>query len=266
MDLTMSRDGVLAVDRAFELTAVGTNSQPDRIERHQIELWDVQRRTVTNTFPGQAPLCFSTNGRWFACQGSNPGTIQFRDMQRNGTWTSKGGFEISPDPNEFAFSPDGRFLASCGIETVLWETATGGRLATVVSVRRDLEPPIRTVVFTADSQWLIGGGLGGDIQVWNTATRQRNGRFHAHLMEITHLAVSPDGKTLASGGQVGRIILWRLEPPDPRLGSGLVIRKLLTLSEHHAAISDLRFSPKGDVLCSSDADGVVRLWRATPPP
>jgi WD40 repeat protein len=258
-----SRDGMLAAARLFD-TARPEEAVP------RIEFWDVRRRAITNSFTGQAPICFSPDGHWFASQGTNSGTIpklgtiQFRDMKTGDTRMSQGGFELSPDQNEFAFSPDGRFLATSGIETVLWETATGRRVATVVSAKRDMEEPIRTVAFTADSRWLIGAGTTGEIQVWEVATRQRVCRIHAHLTEITHLAISPDGKTLATGGELGLIKLWRLEPPDGHFSSRWAIRELLTLSEHHAAIVNLQFSPNGNVLGSSDADGVVRLWRADP--
>jgi hypothetical protein len=40
------------------------------------------------------------------------------------------------------FSSDGRWLASTGVELVLWETASGQREVTLVSALRDLVHPI----------------------------------------------------------------------------------------------------------------------------
>lgn len=81
---------------------------------------------------------------------------------------------------------------------------------------------------------------------------------------LVRLAVSPDGKTLASGSNTGEIKLWRLEPPDVRFRTRWEIRELLTLAEGSEGILDLQFcrTSDGEILGSSDAGGVVRLWRA----
>jgi len=263
------RYSYLAFSPRAEILAAGrvySGPQPVADRSPIIQFWDIRRRIITNSFPGQAPMCFSRDGRWFACQGLLDGTIQFLDMRNGRIWTSQGGFKTSPDRNKFAFSPDGRLLASTGIETVLWETETGNRVATIVHATRDHEEPIASVAFTPDSRWLIGGGTSGEIQIWDVVTGERNGRFHAHLATIRCLTISPDGKTLATGSGAGLIKLWRLEPPDERFNTSWASRELLTLAEHQAAIVSLQFSPKGDILGSSDAAGVVRLWRADPAP
>ncbi len=186
------------------------------------------------------------------------------------TWTSQGGFEVSPDKKQFAFSPDGRWLVSTGLGLVLWETASGRRLATLVSALRDQEEPLHTVVFTPDGRWLIAGGLDTKIHVWDLAAagRQRVGTFTGHLGSLVRLAVSPDGKTLGSGSSTGKIKLWRLEPPDGRFKTRWEIRELLTLAEGSEGILDLQFcrTSDGEILASSDAGGVVHLWRADAAP
>jgi len=272
LDIPPDNGGFRCADLAFSpraeiLTTARVYPRPQPVPDRPpiIRFWNVRHRIITNSLPGQAPMCFSQDGRWFACQATNRGTIQFLDLRNGRTWTSRGGFQPSPDRNKFAFSPDGHLLASSGFETVLWETKTGNRVVTIVSAGR--EEPIDSVAFTPDSRWLIGAGSSGEIQIWDVITGERNGRFHAHLAGITSLTISPDGKTLASGSGAGLIKLWRLEPPDERFNTSWAIRELLTLTEHQAGIVSLRFSPpKGDILGSSDADGVVRLWRADPAP
>ena len=37
-------------------------------------------------------------------------------------------------------------------------------------------------------------------------------------------------------------------------------KRLTTLSDHAARITDLRFSPSGNLLLSSSLDGTIRLW------
>lgn len=68
---------------------------------------------------------------------------------------------------------------------------------------------------------------------------------------VYSLALSPDSRILASGGENGAIWLW-----------DLASRRLLApaLSGHAVAVHGLAFSPDGALLASSDAGGVIRLW------
>jgi WD40 repeat protein len=76
----------------------------------------------------------------------------------------------------------------------------------------------------------------------------------AHPEGVNSLALSPDGKILASGGQDGTIRLWDMSGKpigqsfDP-LPNGSKI-----------ALYSLAFSPDGKTIVSSGADGTIRLW------
>ncbi|NER48687.1 MAG: Hsp70 family protein [Symploca sp. SIO1A3] len=68
--------------------------------------------------------------------------------------------------------------------------------------------------------------------------------------EVTSVAISPDGATLASGGRDKTIRLWNL----------LTGQFLHLLTSHNDAISDLAISPDGKLLASSSQDKTIRLW------
>jgi WD40 repeat protein len=70
-----------------------------------------------------------------------------------------------------------------------------------------------------------------------------------HASAVTALAISADGKLLASGDQDGEVRLW-----DARSGAALA-----TLREHRARISALAFAPDGSLLASADLSGRVHL-------
>jgi len=77
-------------------------------------------------------------------------------------------------------------------------------------------------------------------------------RRHWDVADV--VAVSPDGRLLASGGNDFRVILW-----DVAGG-----RKLQDKTGHKWVAADLAFSPDGRVLASGSAatDKTLRLWEA----
>jgi len=92
--------------------------------------------------------------------------------------------------------------------------------------------------------------------LWERATRQI-APLYGHERDVRALAVSPDGRTLASGDEVGIVRLW-----DVRTGSAVGV-----LEGHALSISRLVFSADGSLLASaadtdSHSQSEVLLWEA----
>jgi eukaryotic-like serine/threonine-protein kinase len=69
---------------------------------------------------------------------------------------------------------------------------------------------------------------------------------------VTTVAFSPDGQTLASGGDDRLIGLWRASTGE----------LLQTLYGHSSSIWGVAFSPDGRLIASAGADRTVRIWNA----
>ena len=74
--------------------------------------------------------------------------------------------------------------------------------------------------------------------------------FTEHVGAINTIAVSPDGRTMASAGEDKSILLWDL-------GSGRRVKKM---TGHQGVIYSLDFSQDGSILMSGSADCTVRAW------
>ena len=74
--------------------------------------------------------------------------------------------------------------------------------------------------------------------------------FIGHQGTLSTLAISPDGKYLASAGEDLAINLWDL-------GSGKRIKKM---TGHTASVYSLAFSAESSMLVSGGADWTVRCW------
>src|SRR5438270_9120582 len=75
-------------------------------------------------------------------------------------------------------------------------------------------------------------------------------QIEAHRADIFALALSPDGRLLASACKDKTVGLW-----DPRTGE-----KVRILKGHTADVLRVAFAPDGKHLASASADGTIRIW------
>jgi WD40 repeat protein/serine/threonine protein kinase len=158
-----------------------------------------------------------------------------------------------------ALSPDGRTAV-----TVATSTGAGsGRQLRVwdldpLSVRAswDCEAGGRAVVMTPDGRRLLVGCGDHAIREWDLATGTLRRTLTEHSSEVLALAVSADGRLLASGSAAtfgvgsGMLLLWDLE-------AGTVLSRL---DGHTRAVSSLSFTADGSHLVSGSHDRTLRVW------
>ena len=91
---------------------------------------------------------------------------------------------------------------------------------------------------------------GFEWQMLNSMADRSIQTLQAHVKPVVGIALSSDGKMLASGSADSTIILW-----DTDSGS-----KIATLTGHRGQVTSLDFDPTGKQLVSGSTDRTVKLW------
>lgn len=118
-------------------------------------------------------------------------------------------------PIDKAFSPDGRFLVTQGVNSVC-EVATGKQVAALPNNY------MRAAAFSRDGRFLATTVSQGVIPVWETATWTKRTEFKGHGDETTALAFTPKGQLL-SGSADTTVLAWRMWPP--RVADSITLEK-----------------------------------------
>jgi RNA polymerase sigma factor (sigma-70 family) len=182
------------------------------------------RPLLLTTLPERAPeirwletgRCLSPDGRWLVLPGGE---------SRLRRWDLVTGKEAAPllggtrSAYQITWSPDGRLAAVRGsaapAEVIdrearraveVWDVEAATRLRQIAIPDTGLTP-----LFSPDGRTLFLGDLAGEVRLWEVATGKERLKLTGHLGgSIGALALSPDGRRLASGGGDSQVLVWDL--------------------------------------------------------
>ena len=109
-----------------------------------------------------------------------------------------------------AYSPDGRYLVSAGVDGVFhrWDTATWNRTTPAIGHRGH----VHALAYSPDGTQMASAGSDGTVRVWDAADFRPAFALRGHADAVGGIAYSPDGRLLASVSLDRTVRIWDAKP------------------------------------------------------
>jgi WD40 repeat protein len=176
-----------------------------------VRVWDVEDGRRLHQFQGEYLLTVSADNRYLATTDAKTPTVFVYDLA-TGRNTNRFALGTKGLIMHLAFAPDTRYLAAAG------SPRSGGGMAIA--------------------------------KIWDLSDGQLRSSFERLGTVFWTVAVSPDGRSAATGDGQGHLLLWEL-------ASG---RQRHTFVGHESQIASIAFSPDGRSLAASSVDAPVYVW------
>lgn len=219
-------------------------------EDKTVRLWDVKSGQFLQTLKHQAAvICvgWSPDGATLVTGDGFPNAVchwNVATRQRLQILKGHGGFVI-----DLAWSPNGRILASCSEDGMIWLWKVANRR--VLRKLRGHSDRVEGFAWSSDGKRLCSSSWDCTVRLWNAETGKEIRTYIGHNAPVNCVTWSPNDQYIAAGSSNQTIRIW-----DAETG-----QKQFVLVGHTDEVISVSFFDSGRLLVSLDGNSTVIFWR-----
>lgn len=207
---------------------------------------NVQRLADRNDAPVISEIALHPDGKTFAVVGDDH-FLRIYDTQTQKLVRQMKGH--TDWVRTVSYSRDGSMIATGGNDrkVILWDAATGKQRAMLDK----LEFAVSDLTFDAAGTQVAVVGFNSDLTIYDIARNRKLETLICPCNDMTAIALSPDGSTLAAAGRNGILRVWHYQTRN----------KIRDFQPHSKRIHDIVFSNDGEQVFTCSDDRHVAITR-----